>query len=122
MAIVSIGGSTFSKTMDNSTAVEYLTGLLGTTLRVQISDGRMFVGQLKCTDRERNIILATSHEYRQPSPEAIAAAAKSEPVNGKVTANMTSRYVGLVVLPGEHIMKIEMEQYSPSRLRQFDML
>ena len=30
----------------------------------------------------------------------------------KVTMDMTSRYLGLVVVPGEHISKIELEEFS----------
>jgi len=37
--------------MENSAAVSYLEKLLGKTLRIQITDGRMFIGQMKCTDK-----------------------------------------------------------------------
>ncbi|KAJ5676246.1 hypothetical protein N7462_009143 [Penicillium macrosclerotiorum] len=101
--------------MDSEKAVEYLDGLLGRTLRIHTTDSRMFVGLFKCTDAERNIILANSFEYRFPTASAIQEAAKAEswdqtpesPVSVKVS--MTSRLVGLIVIPGRHITKIELE-------------
>ena len=67
--------------------------------------------------QERNIILANSLEYRLPTASAIQAAAKeteawdktSETTNTTVKVNMTSRLIGLIVIPGRHIMKIELE-------------
>ena len=37
--------------MDNGK--DRLATYLGKTLRIQITDGRMFVGQMKCTDKVR---------------------------------------------------------------------
>ncbi|KAJ5212316.1 Ribonucleoprotein LSM domain eukaryotic/archaea-type [Penicillium cinerascens] len=104
--------------MDTEQAVQYLDGLLGRQLRIHTTDSRMFVGIFKCTDSERNVILANSFEYRFPTPSAIeAAAAKeteswdktSENNSTTVKVNMTSRLIGLIVIPGRHITKIELE-------------
>lgn len=41
--------------------------------------------------------------------------ASSKPVQisvEKVVKNMTSRYLGLVVVPGEHIVEIELEEFA----------
>ena len=93
-------------------ASAYLTALLNKTLHIYISDGRMFAGQLKCTDNERNIILAMTHEYRQPSRKDIERAAEEHEASGKegnVKVDMKKRFVGLVVVPGKYIDKIEVE-------------
>lgn len=93
-------------------ATAYLTSFLNKTLRIHISDGRVFVGQLKCTDRERNIILAMTHEYRQPSQADLQHAAEQHFRDGKegnVKADMKKRFVGLVVVPGKYVEKIEVE-------------
>ncbi|KAI5286711.1 hypothetical protein KEM54_006572 [Ascosphaera aggregata] len=136
--------------MDNERAVTYLDSLLGRTLRVHTSDERLFVGEFKCTDRDRNIILGLTHEYRYPTASSVNAAAvaaaatgsgsgseRNDDADGSETAsihesetdssavasalaascqtqtvmkvNMTSRFIGLVVLPGEHIVKVEVE-------------
>jgi hypothetical protein len=79
--------------------------------------------------QERNIILAGTYEYRFPSPSAIRDAtantnneqieAKPEPI--KATVDMTSRFIGLVVVPGQHITKIELEE-TPQQSRLRDTL
>ncbi|KAF2172060.1 hypothetical protein M409DRAFT_17302 [Zasmidium cellare ATCC 36951] len=99
---------------DADEAKAYLTNLLNRTLHVHISDGRMFVGQMKCTDNERNIILAMTHEYRQPTEsdvEAATARHEKEGQTGNVKVDMKKRFVGLVVVPGQYITKIELESY-----------
>jgi N-alpha-acetyltransferase 38, NatC auxiliary subunit len=98
----------------------YLTALLGSTLHLYTSDGRMFAGEFKCTDKDRNIILARTFEYRVPGPRAARAAATSSQSgessvhavkeSAKVSVEATSRFVGLVVVPGKYITKIEVEE------------
>ncbi|KAI9825849.1 MAG: hypothetical protein M1832_000790 [Thelocarpon impressellum] len=101
--------------MDNAAAVDYIKGLLGQQLRVTTADTRIFVGQMKCTDKDRNIILACTQEYRHPPPSAVAlataaaAAAAADPSGAPVRVDMSSRFMGLVVVPGEYITKIEVE-------------
>nr|POE77519.1 n-alpha-acetyltransferase 38, natc auxiliary subunit [Quercus suber] len=94
-------------------AVTYLTTFLNKTLHVHIADGRMFVGQLKCTDNERNIILAMTQEYRQPCEAEVRLAAERHEKLGKsgnVKVDMKKRFVGLVVVPGQYITKMEVEE------------
>lgn len=101
-----------------SKAEVFLTTLLNKNLHVHISDGRMFVGQLKCTDDERNVILSMTHEYRQPSQKDVErAAAKHERdgTDGKVKVDMKKRFVGLVVVPGRCIEKVEVEGWIEPR-------
>ncbi|TDZ20633.1 N-alpha-acetyltransferase 38-B, NatC auxiliary subunit [Colletotrichum orbiculare MAFF 240422] len=98
--------------MENEAARDFLTSLLNKNLRVVATDGRMFLGQFKCTDPERNVVLAHTYEYRQPSAQQRAEAAQnSGGGTGSVKLDMTSRYLGLVVVPGEHIVKIEVEEF-----------
>ena len=115
--------------MDGTNALIYLRSLLNTKLRVHTTDTRMFIGDFKCTDnvghslypyslkanvlQESNIVLAQSHEYRLPSARALKTASNAisfaleEPT---VRADMTSRYLGLIVIPGQYITKIEVEE------------
>jgi len=92
--------------MEKAQAEDYLTSLLGKTLRVTANDTRMFLGQFKCTDSDRNIILSSTFEYRLPPPP------KNIQGQATVTMDMTSRYLGLVVVPGEYIVKIEVEEFA----------
>lgn len=59
--------------------------------------------------QDRNIILALAHEYRAPSAEVIRKAVE-ESGNPSAPVPWNSRYVGLVVVPGQHITKIEFEE------------
>ncbi|KAK6333153.1 hypothetical protein TWF718_010976 [Orbilia javanica] len=90
--------------MDTSVAPDALLhSFITKTLRVTTNDTRMFVGELKCTDRDANLILARTHEYRLPK-------FKMEDVGRKV--DLTSRYLGLVVVMGVDISRIEVEERS----------
>ncbi|KAL6706260.1 hypothetical protein ACN47E_005995 [Coniothyrium glycines] len=96
-------------TMDNEHATSWLSQFIGKNLRIHTADGRVFAGQMKCTDQDRNVILALAHEYRAPAVEAIRRAVANAG-NSTTTVPWNSRYVGLVVVPGEHITKIEFEE------------
>jgi hypothetical protein len=68
--------------------------------------------------QDRNIILSHTFEYRPPAPPSASKlrelAAKQEEEGegaGTVTLDMTSRYMGLVVVPGEYIVRIEVEEF-----------
>lgn len=101
--------TTLTQTSDATT---YLETFLNKTLHVHIEDGRMFVGQMKCTDNERNIILNMTHEYRQPSRRDVERAAEQAErlgQTGNIKVDMKKRFAGLVVVPGRYINKIEVE-------------
>ncbi|KAL3474723.1 hypothetical protein BJX99DRAFT_174123 [Aspergillus californicus] len=107
--------------MDDQQAVEYLESLIGQTLRVHATDTRIFAGVFKCTDAARNIILANTHEYRYPTPATVRdavlnTAPESSEKTQNLKLNMTSRFIGLVVVPGQHITRIELETPQESRV------
>ncbi|KAF5583757.1 LSM domain-containing protein [Fusarium pseudoanthophilum] len=103
--------------MDAEKARQYLSSILNKNLRVYTSDGRLFWGALKCTDPDKNIVLAHTYEYRQPSSRERKKAA--EEADGEtVKVDMTSRYLGLVVIPGEHIAKMEVEEFASQMRNQ----
>ena len=57
-----------SPAMDPDQAAFWLSQLIGKTLRIHASDGRVFVGAMKCTDKVR---LAPHHDddhQQQPPP------------------------------------------------------
>ncbi|KYK54657.1 LSM domain-containing protein [Drechmeria coniospora] len=123
--------------MDTEEAQEYLRSLLNKNLRVFTTDGRLFWGSLKCTDpvritllprgqrtspplcflltccldQDSNVVLAHTYEYRQPSADALRQLA-GEAGGSMIPAAMSSRYLGLVVVPGHHIVKMELEQFA----------
>ncbi|EFZ03601.2 LSM domain protein [Metarhizium robertsii] len=93
--------------MDKSQAQEYLSSLLNQNFRVHTTDGRLFWGAFKCTDPDKNIVLANTYEYRQPSRPRLV-----EGPDGTTTEDRTSRYLGLVVVPGHHIVRMELEEFA----------
>lgn len=99
-------------TVEAAEATSFLTSLLGKTFQVTVPDGRLFTGTFRCTDNESNIILSNSFEYRMPSMLAEQKARREASLSEKavVKANMTSRFVGLIVIPGHQIVSMEVEE------------
>uniref|UniRef100_A0A452GMS1 Sm domain-containing protein n=1 Tax=Gopherus agassizii TaxID=38772 RepID=A0A452GMS1_9SAUR len=71
-------------------------------MRIRMTDGRTLVGCFLCTDRDCNVILGSAQEFLKASgapdawvPHSLAA---SEP-----------RVLGLAMVPGHHIVSIEVE-------------
>jgi small nuclear ribonucleoprotein (snRNP)-like protein len=95
-------------------ATSLLSQYLGRTLRVHTDDKRVFVGQMKCTDRECNIVLGLTQEYRPP-PDSELKATAEKTGDTNIQVPFTSRYVGLVVVPGKYITKIEQEEFVGGR-------
>ncbi|KAI8331332.1 hypothetical protein BC941DRAFT_382686 [Chlamydoabsidia padenii] len=67
--------------------VNLLRSYLNFKARVEISDGRIFIGTFVCIDKQKNLILAQAEEYRKDE----------------------QRLVGLVMIPGVHLVKMETE-------------
>lgn len=62
------------------------------------------------TLQESNIILAKTYEYRMPTQKAKREAVENAEAGRRIgRADMTSRFVGLIVVPGKHIVKLEVE-------------
>lgn len=118
---------------DKEEAAEFLQSLINKNLRVTTTDSRMFWGQFKCTDpvstrplvgprhesvadtetQDSNVVLAHTYEYRPPSTQKLAEATTAQAAEaGTVKLDMTSRYLGLVVVPGKYIVKMEVEEFA----------
>ncbi|KAB8298597.1 hypothetical protein EYC80_000776 [Monilinia laxa] len=75
----------------------------------------MFRGNFKCTDSDLNIILSETYEYRIP-PFAPQSPPPPSSINPSTTpikplVDIVPRWLGLVVVPGEHIVRIELEEF-----------
>lgn len=66
----------------------------------------------ECYYQDRNIILATTHEYRHPTPAVVSKESSMHPPGEATPLKlfMTSRFIGLVVVPGQSITKIELDE------------
>ena len=98
-------------------------------MRVTLSDGRVIVGRFYCLDRERNVVLTDAYSQPPPLPAPPApakaaakatakAAAKAAPAAPALTAAeeaaaeeaaLAARYLGVVMVPGRHLVKAELE-------------
>lgn len=67
-----------------------LQALLNETLRITIKDGRIFLGSFVGTDRELNILLLNTDEFRLGPDE-----------------NPDGRYVGQVMIPWKLVSRVE---------------
>lgn len=83
-----------------TTPVGNLKILLGCTWRISIQDGRMFLGTLVCTDKEKNIILANADEYRQGQQDG--------------------RFVGMILVPWRYVTKAEVDWTAYAKMRSAD--
>jgi hypothetical protein len=60
--------------------------------------------------QDSNIILSNTFEYRMPSGASERVAIDNLKISGQTSrADMTSRFVGLIVVPGKQIAKLEVE-------------
>ncbi|KAG6009754.1 hypothetical protein E4U21_001503 [Claviceps maximensis] len=94
--------------MDKNKAKDYLSSLLNKNLRIFTTDGRLFRGSLKCTDPDKNIVLANTYEYRRPRDTQEQPPVAEHPD----MEEMSSRYLGMVVVPGQHIVRMELEEFA----------
>ncbi|KAF1805107.1 hypothetical protein V8B55DRAFT_1494438 [Mucor lusitanicus] len=76
----------------NTENIRRLNSYLNFKSRIKITDGRTFIGTFVCVDKEKNIILAHTEEFR----------------------GAEKRLVGLIMIPGKHIVKIETEDLDAS--------
>ncbi|KAM3823943.1 LOW QUALITY PROTEIN: N-alpha-acetyltransferase 38, NatC auxiliary subunit [Vipera latastei] len=79
-----------------------LENLLNKSLRIRMTDGRTLVGCFLCTDRDCNVILGSAQEYLKPTDSFSAG----EP-----------RVLGLAMVPGHHIISVEVELDSLNSLQ-----
>jgi small nuclear ribonucleoprotein (snRNP)-like protein len=82
-------------------AVATMRGLLQSTLRVTLSDGRVVTGKYQCLDEHLNFILQGATERRVVGERA--------GVEGSVDRQEV-RNLGLVMLPGKHMIKVEIKE------------
>mmetsp|Transcript_9014 Transcript_9014/g.16924 ORF Transcript_9014/g.16924 Transcript_9014/m.16924 type:complete len:125 (+) Transcript_9014:123-497(+) len=84
--------------------------LLYRRMRVGITDGRVFIGNFHCLDKQGNILLVHTTEHRsKPGPTL-----ESSPI-------VETRNLGMVLVPVEHRVSAEFE-LQPEEAAQGDFL
>ncbi|KAI0358818.1 hypothetical protein OH77DRAFT_1109654 [Trametes cingulata] len=81
------------RTSEPTANVERLQAMLKQTLRVAVTDGRVFVGTFAGTDKQLNILLISADEYR------LGPNAGPDGLDG--------RYVGQVMIPWRLVVRVE---------------
>ncbi|XP_035221190.1 N-alpha-acetyltransferase 38-A, NatC auxiliary subunit-like [Stegodyphus dumicola] len=71
-----------------------LESWLNKNMKIEMTDGRILIGIFLCTDRDRNVILGSCAEYLQTENDESV----EEP-----------RVLGLAMVPGHHIVSIEVD-------------
>ena len=98
-----------------SRAITSLSILLDQPLRITILDNRIFIGLFICVDPQCNIILAQAEEFRPPlddvelerNREMYWPKSQRGPGEGE---GWGGRQVGMILLPGKAVVKIEVEE------------
>ncbi|XP_068443977.1 N-alpha-acetyltransferase 38, NatC auxiliary subunit [Clinocottus analis] len=78
----------------SSQARQNLEGLLNKNMKIRMTDGRTLVGLFLCTDRDCNVILGSAQEFLKSTDTF----SQGEP-----------RVLGLAMIPGHHVVSIEVE-------------
>lgn len=81
--------------MSSEAAKAIADGFTGRTVMVRIPDGRAFRGTFLCVDSDVNVILGNTDEVRL-APDG----------------STSSRNVGMVMVPGEYIVQVQVQQTS----------
>ncbi|XP_050344587.1 N-alpha-acetyltransferase 38, NatC auxiliary subunit [Nymphalis io] len=98
------------KPVEDSKAIIELDGKtklrkwLNMNFRIEMTDGRILIGVFLCTDRDANIILGACSEYLKG-------------VDGETEE---PRVLGLVMVPGRHIVSIQIDDTTPNQKYFFD--
>ncbi|KAI0735869.1 hypothetical protein C8Q76DRAFT_713537 [Earliella scabrosa] len=82
-----------ARTTQPTANVEQLKALLRATLRVTVADGRVFLGTFAGTDKQLNVLLVNTDEYRL-GPDA-------------GPDGLDGRYVGQVMIPWRLVVRVE---------------
>merc|ERR1712227_402916 len=82
---------------------KWLYGLLGSEMKILITDQRVLLGQFICTDKERNVILQGASEYMSEE---------------EIDSGTVGRSIGLAMVPGKHIVKMEIRKKDLDRVEE----
>lgn len=100
-------GSTSSTTAEQTIRSQFLHR----TCLVHIPDGRVFKGTFTCIDDGMNLILSQAEEWRLHPSTSTSTSVLSTTEERKTS----SRFVGMVMIKGEDLVKIEVEEEGPRK-------
>lgn len=94
-----------------------LMKLLGSLVRLRITDGRVVVGRFHCFDKHQNVILKDTREYaptqvgngKNSKEKAIVRDQEEETRFAGVLLPPNSRALGITLVPGKHIVYMKVQ-------------
>lgn len=102
--------------LSNTEGKAWIDGWLNYRLRITIADSRAFEGRFKCVDRDCNIVLAGTEEFKDSTPPLFILFllfALGRFWTSLLTRGVEQRrFLGLIVIPGVHIKTVELIQNS----------
>lgn len=104
-------------------ATQQVMQVLGTLARIKISDGRLLLGRVHCFDKHQNVILTEAREFpplapslekqlqgkngKQSAAALTLTGADEDAAFEKHRSAVTSRALGMTLVPGKHIVSIK---------------
>ncbi|CEG36419.1 U1 snRNP component [Plasmopara halstedii] len=119
---VDINGDVEQKQSANSPALIgeatlELMKLLGSLVRLRISDGRVIIGRFHCFDKHQNVILRDAREFA-PTYTGVGKNSKEKTIvrdaeeDARFAGDMVppnSRALGMALVPGKHIVYMKVQ-------------
>ncbi len=78
-------------------ALEEIKSILGETIRVLLSDGRLVEGEFQCMDKDLNFILGGATEFY---------GLKDKIDIEEVPPTIIRRNLGMAMVPGKHVVRV----------------
>eukprot|EP00051_Salpingoeca_urceolata_P002233 m.48320 g.48320 ORF g.48320 m.48320 type:complete len:159 (+) comp11989_c0_seq1:232-708(+) len=91
---------------ERSAAQQTMDKYLRRPVRACLTDGRVIVGELRCTDRDRNLVLVGAVEYRSPLFGNSPTPAQIRGYDFVPECLKRTRDLGAVMVPGNHIVAL----------------
>ena len=111
MSLLDAASATY--TAPTTPNIARLRALTRNTLRITVTDGRVFLGQFAGTDKPLNILLVNAEEYRAQKTTGDDAQLGQPP-------QYDGRFVGQVMIPWRLVVRVEARPPPGSRVGAYE--
>ena len=81
----------FDANVSPQPTVQKIASLVGRKVAIEMTDGRVMVGEFVCIDSDKNFVLNRTHQYQK-----------------SVTGQYEKRFNADVIIPGKHVVKVRL--------------
>ena len=92
--------------MDSDKMKIFRRDILGSKMRITLSDRRVVEGILQCIDKDMNFILGSATEYYNMQSSENSIEVIDPLVSCGVASELVSKYVGMAMVSGQHVTKV----------------